>query len=712
MNSEPNASGENLSSGPNQHYLPRFLQKPFGIRPKRKEIWVFARGVAPEPKRLKEVGASEYFYSGPATDNARTLDDDITDIETPISRILAGIRAQPVGAVVNSTAAAEIVNHLVPRTAHVRVNMERGLRMMAHGMDTILGDDDRIQSLMGLNEDEPNAVFRNNLAEKLSEIEGIESLGLPVNLIERIAFVAAKENFATLAADTLPLLRDLFSSWLETTDGFVRETHNKTLAKISSSSPRLKLLEDLNWTVQSAQREGAILPDCAALAVDQSGQAAPAMFSDWKAVSAIILPVTPDKLLVGAATIYNVTQLLNFNDEAARCSHDFFLAPTINEYLTGLHKQLGERSVTLIEEGISGALEPYLTIVPKPRDEDAPIFPADLNNQSNEPWQYELSLIGCGDAENVQELSNAIQGIVTSLAQALPLQRLEGITITSNYREAVVTLDRGYEGASAPDSTPEEIGQGIARTMSVQRGGHWKERIILDARAAFALLAEESDTVEWGSYIFVRQLTEVAISEMIEHHLPGVWMKPISDPLHGFLYPSVHPAIFSYLASHISAGFSGPHHHVSVKRELFITALGEMKSTSFATRLEYRHHGDLDRLLGTVMPRISYALQFAADLLGHCAASGTDPYDADGELSAALADVGLQQWFPIFRDRLERLRMRFGRWESFDEFLALDVHVERLMWQLGMLPWRGPEGIRVEIPLGTDIDKLLENKSH
>ncbi|MGN7752855.1 hypothetical protein [Sinorhizobium sp. 22678] len=126
IDSEPDATGENLSSGPNQHYLPRFLQKPFGIRPKRKEIWVFARGVAPEPKRLKEVGASEYFYSDPAADSARTLDDDITDIETPISRILAGIRAQPVGAVVNSTDAAEIVNHLVPRTAHVRVNMERG----------------------------------------------------------------------------------------------------------------------------------------------------------------------------------------------------------------------------------------------------------------------------------------------------------------------------------------------------------------------------------------------------------------------------------------------------------------------------------------------------------------------------------------------------------------------------------------------------------
>ncbi len=669
---------------------------------------MYARGAAPEPKRIKHVGASDYFYSDPATENERTLDDDITDIETDISRKLDVIRKQSVGGGVNSTDAAEIVNHLVPRTAHVRVNMERGLRMMAQGIETILSDDDRIQSFLGLDEDEPNAAFREKLAEKLNEIEGIENLGLPTSVIERIAFFAAKEYFATLAADTLPILRDLFGSWLERNDGFVRETHNETIAKISSSSPRHKLLKDLNWTVQSAQREGAILPDCAALAVDRSGVTAPAMFSDWKEVAAIILPVAPDKILVGASEEFDVVKLLDFNEEAARCSHDFFLAPNTSEYLTDLHKHIGERSTTIIEEGVSGALQSYLTIVPKQRDQDAPIFPADLDNQRCEPWQYELSILGCGDAENVQELSVAVQGIVTSLSHALPLHRLEGITITTEYREAVVTLDRGCEGAPAPDAPPEQIGQGIARTISVQRGERWKERIILDARVAFALLAEESDTVEWGSYIFVRQLTEVAISEMVERHLPGVWMKPISDPLHAFLYPSVHPAIFSYLTSHISAGFGGPHHQVSAKRELLITALSEMKSTSLAARLEYRYHGDLDRLLGTVMPRISYALQFAADLLGHCAASGADPFDADGELSALLADIGLLQWFPIFRDRLERLRMRLGRWESFDEFLALDVHVERLMWQLGMVPWHGPEGVRIQIPLGTDIEKLLE----
>jgi hypothetical protein len=687
--------------------LPRFLQKPFGIRPKRKEIWIYARDTAAEQRRIKEVGASNHFYADPVPEGMRTLDDEITHIETPVSRMLSGMRSQPIGSAINSMNAAEIVNHLVPRTAHVRVSMERGLRMMADGVQTILNDDERLQSLMGLDQDEPNGLFRQNLADKLNEIEGLENLGLPTDLIQRIAFFMAKENFTTLVADFLPMMRSTLATWLQASGGLVRESHNKALAQISSSKPRLKRFEELSWSIVAAPQQGAILPDCAALAIDRAGQSTPAMFADWDEVAAIVLPISPGKLLVGAAADFDVVSLPDFNEAAARCSHDFFLASTRNEYLEQLHQCLGERSMQLVDEAVSGAMEPYLALAPKPRDEDKPLFPADLIQQSEQPWQYELSLIGCGDADNVQELSSAIQGIVASLAQALPLHRLDGITIATDYRDAVTTLDRGYEGASPAETVPEEIGQGIARTMTVKRDGVWKQRVIVDAGPAFALLSDESGDVEWGLYILVRQLAEVAISEMIERHLPDVWMKPISDPLHGFLYPSLHPAIFGYLGSHISAGFGDPPHHTDVKRELLITALGEMRSGGLAARLDYRHHGDMDRLLGVVMPRISYVLQFAADLLGHCAASGADPFDSDGDLAAALSEAGLQHWFPIYRDRLERLRLRMGLWEGFDEFLALNVHVERLMWQLGMLPWEGPEGMRVEVPLSTDVEALL-----
>jgi hypothetical protein len=341
-----------LSSGPNQHYLPRFLQKPFGIRPKRKEIWVFARDERPEAKRIKHVGAGDYFYSEPTADGVRTLDDEITEIETPISRMLAEIRAAPVGAQISSASAAEVLNHLIPRTAHVRVSMERGLRMMARGVDTILSDSDRLQALMGLDEDDPTEAFRQSLVDKLEEIEGLAELGLPQDLIRRIAFVLAKENFATMAADFLPVFRAVLSKWLDTAGAVVRESHNEALGRMSGPTPRLKLLEELSWTLVAAPSEGAILPDCAALAVDR------AMFVDWQELSAIILPVAPDKLLVGTVSDAGSLELPDFNLAAARSSHDFFLASECNEAFQGLHARLGERSMTLIEEGVSGAMGP------------------------------------------------------------------------------------------------------------------------------------------------------------------------------------------------------------------------------------------------------------------------------------------------------------------------------------------------------------------
>lgn len=702
-----------MSGGPNQHYLPRLLQKPFAIPPKRKEIWVFARGAQPEPKTIKEVGSGEYFYSEPSSDGSRTLDDDITDIETPVSRILADIRSAPLGAQVNSTNAAEIVNHLVPRTAHVRVSMERGLRMMGHGVETILSDTRRFQDLIGLNEDKPNEVFRQTLAEKFDEIEGLENLGLPRSLIERVAFFLAKENFTTLAADFMPTFRTVLKNWFDTSDIFVRDGHNKALRQLfNSTTPRLKLYEELNWTVIAAPKEGAILPDCVALAVDRSGLAGPAMFANWDELAAIILPVAPNKLLIGITPYCESTQLPDFNEEAARSSHDFFLGPLNNKYFESLHKRLGERSMQLIEEGVSCALEPYLAMESNLRDQVVPMLPLDIVGQSDDPWQYELSLLGCGDNDDIQELTSTIQSVVRSLAQAIPLHRLDGITVASDYRAAVLSLDRGYEGASAPETAPKEIGQGIARTISVHRNRCWKERIVIDARAALSLLADESDTVEWGVYILVRQLAEVAIIEMIDRHLPGVWMQPIADPLQGFLYTNVHPAILGYLSSHLSAGFCDQPVHTEMKRELFISAVREMKSAGLAARLEYRYHGNVDRLLAIAMPHISYVLQFGADLLGDCAASGVDPFDSGGELAQALDTTGLRHWFPIFGDHLERLRVRLGQWDSFDEFLALNIHVERLMWQLGMLPWFGPEGIRVDVPLGTDIEALLAAKGN
>ena len=62
----------------------------------------------------------------------------------------------------------------------------------------------------------------------------------------------------------------------------------------------------------------------------------------------------------------------------------------------------------------------------------------------------------------------------------------------------------------------------------------------------------------------------------------------------------------------------------------------------------------------------------------------------------------LANWFRFYSDHLNRFHERLGRWGSFDEFLAFNLHVERLLWSVGMFAWEGPDGLRIEIPYDWD----------
>ena len=39
-----------------------------------------------------------------------------------------------------------------------------------------------------------------------------------------------------------------------------------------------------------------------------------------------------------------------------------------------------------------------------------------------------------------------------------------------------------------------------------------------------------------------------------------------------------------------------------------------------------------------------------------------------------------------------------ARWESFDDFLAFNIHVERLLFAVGLFPREASDGVRIEVP--------------
>ncbi len=700
-------------AGRNQHHIPRFLQRGFAIEGSGgNKIWRFDKEHLPnKPSSIRSTASEANFYSEPSSDGSRTLDDEITAIEEPIAKALFELRSSDVGTLVSADVAVEVVTHLAPRTAHLRQTMTHGIHQLVSDAAEIFTNIDRLQVFLGIDKDAPNDVFNLRIEDSLRENNIIASIGLPDCVIKRIAFYIAKEQLESNFEETLPIVSGYLNELINKSGKVVRSGHNKALGKHEEQNLRREFMRTLSWRIISSPLEGAILPDCVALAFDRARNTGPLMLTDLAEIVVIIMPLSSAKLLIGTKSNEKLPQDFAYNLEAARSSHLFFLAATNGAGIANLQPLIDERSSSLIEIAVTQAFQ---TRVP-----ELPITNGDSTNKplpsaieffahkTRDQWSYDLSFLDCADQSTANKISHVVKRVVAKFAQVLPLTRLDGFTFASDYAAALQGIDRGMPGTLSPTTIDQSIGIGIAQTVNIIRNGTVMCRIVMDCSVAHALITEDEQRLDWAIGMLSRQLVLVSLTEIVDVALPGILLRPIPDALQGFLYGAVGAAIDGYIAAHFCADFGDPEEMAKVSRRLLAEALDRMRTIILPARLAYRYHGNLDELLALTMPLIRHVLSFAADLLGHCAALGIEPVPSGSLLEAALNRAGLRLWLKRYYADLDAFRLRLGRWQSADEFLAFNIHVERLMWQLGMFPWSSGEGMRVEIPLASDAEALM-----
>ena len=436
------------------------------------------------------------------------------------------------------------------------------------------------------------------------------------------------------------------------------------------------------------------------IAINKEAEIAPLMLAGHDDISAVIMPVSPEKLLVGITDGCALPRSFNYNVEAARASYSFFLSSRNNAEILRLSPAIAERSIFVLDEEVESGIQDVLPQSLPSRLEDdlgkpEPTYrPIDPDSSK---FQYELSFDGGEDREAIQGQINHLQTIVSALSQVLPLRRLDGITIAGDYPAVLRNLDRGFDNAPPVETDSRELGVRAAQMLKVMRSGKVKGHILMSSAIVHALNSSDAADMEFGIYTVVRELALVAMIEFIEVALPGAMLSPIEGELDLWLYRNVDAALSAYVASYIAAGFGDEQELVEAKRKLLSDAINRMRTIGLKERIAYSEHGDLDKLLDVTLPAIGYVLLFAADLLGHNAVSGRSAFRESDELHSSLEKAGLTNWLETYRVDLMQFHKQLGRWGSFDEFLSFNVHVERLLWQFGMFPWEKPEGIWVEV---------------
>jgi len=699
-------------SGSKQHFIPRVLLKGFqtGAKGKIPKVWVFERGEEPYQPAITGVGAERFFYSELSGDGSTTLDDEITDYENNrFQGLLTELRAGAVGGTVDAAVAAEVVAHLVVRNAHFRASLAHGVRRVAEEALVFIGDTDAVMRSTGLDARVPNARFLNAFEKHLDSEAAFAKLGLPKPLLQQIAFALARENIPALLSQTVPAMRREFGAFALGADALAKQTHSKALGGNVAPVARMASLAKLRWVVAHVPT-GLILPDCVALMMDANGEVHPLTVSEGEGSRCVFMPINTDRLLVGVGDGAS-PNLADFNRWAAGCSRAFFVAATNTDEHRLLSDQIGERATLIIDQAVSeGAARFRVGPTTEPHDPFRAGALKRADRSDGEPLPAmpaicSLSFLDCADEATAQRIANAVGTVVKVASQTMPLGRLDGFTFARDYPAALRDLDRGFPATAALETTSVDYAQGVAMAPLVLREGQLKSRIVARDYIGQALIGEDEEAFKLACHALMYELAEVGCVELVEQALPGAMLGRIEDPFENTRYAPIHNAWLAYFAGRGSAEFrpdADEGYADTVRRAL--EALVVRVPTS---RVSYRYHDDLDRLMSEAIGAVGDVLQFGGAFLGHCAGIERLPASVDVELNATLNRLGLERWFDDFRNDLELLWERRGEWASFEEFLILNRHVDRLLWPHGIFLWRTPEGLgRIDVPWTPDLRHL------
>ncbi len=436
----------------------------------------------------------------------------------------------------------------------------------------------------------------------------------------------------------------------------------------------------------------------------------------------VLLPISSKKLLVGHRAGSQLPDVRSFNKAAAVCSHTFFISACCSDELKTLSERIGERTKATVSDAITTALnemraKPHLVAhQPEGFSEGTETVSSDATRaiavdngeetRGAERVSCIVTFIECADQETAQKIANAVELVVSEMPYPVPFGRLDRIIFAGDYAAALRDLERGFSGAHPLVPTDSEFGTGVAMAPIVIRDGKVKVCVVMQGWLGHGLVADDRDAQTIAVHTLANQLAHVVCTDMFDQVFPGVLLTPM-DGWEAWLYGYAYEAWTVYFAARLSAQYNPT--AGSGYRDIFLAIFNRTQEDVPRERFAYRFHGDLDRFLKLAIAAVGGLIIYGATLIGHYDGIGESHYDDERNLTQALEKSGLGGWFEVLRRDLTRLFERCGEWESVQEFVTLNRHIERLLWQFGVFPVRDEQNIRVEIPLVTDAARLLNH---
>jgi hypothetical protein len=337
-------------SGPNHHFLPRFLQRGFasGKKGKNPFVFYFDRNGTISERQISNVGADEYFYGHPSDS---PVDEQLKLKENEFGLLIFELRNKRYSEPISGTLLPELFAHMAVRTKNLR--------------DGFASAAEQLMDLLAAQSETPEGKAR--LQRKIQEMVDVE-------LEKRLQEEPARSSMEQLDPELRTQLKAQLRAKLQTMDlskqfgSLVRQItpmldfakmagdgHVKALAKLENAlPPRIETLKPLSWSLIVKPLGTFILGDITVMARHKSGGFLESPLKEKDTPDAIFLPISDRHLLHGSCTEPSTDLDCDIiNQASAELSDNFFIASLNTEREKRYLSQLGKRAGLLTADELA-----------------------------------------------------------------------------------------------------------------------------------------------------------------------------------------------------------------------------------------------------------------------------------------------------------------------------------------------------------------------
>jgi len=322
----------------------------------------------------------------------------------------------------------------------------------------------------------------------------------------------------------------------------------------------------------------------------------------------------------------------------------------------------------------------------------------------NTPLTFKGAMEG-DDERSIKTFSDTLGSHLGAISTHIDLTRLDGVTVATDYANAVANIDRGVlTSVDSTRPTDDGIAVGVAMTIAVLRDATVKSHIVLSHALVRPIMKpEEPGPYGMAVQALAHECAHVEVQHRFDSAFPNLTLRPAPSTWDAFDIEKWRYAIQltfdEYAASRRSASFGV--NPLSGYVEALLNTLDRTATGSMQILRAWVIDRDFTQVLHGMLKLYGDLFVRSAYVLGTMDGLEMEVDDAPMSLRDRLERLGLEACFVELHGICQSLMAEYGHWPDTSAFESIGNLLEDVLASKGVSVTVRPDGalwVDVDIP--------------